>query len=254
MQSALQPHANTVFHMGGDEVVISCWQSSQTVTDWLSSQPGHEQLTKADFQWAWLYFQAEALKQLDAAYNNTNPSVILWSSGLTEANVIQENLDATRYIIQTWVPENQSLPQDLIDLGYQVIVSNKDAWYLDWGFHGDGRTYSTWKKAYDARVPAAALGGEVCLWTELIDDYTMDSLLWPRTAAAAERLWSDPDRNETSNAAEGRLLNWRRRVITTRGIQAAAITPEWCELAEGECFRPNTRRVNGRKRHIFNEE
>ncbi|KAF4531844.1 hypothetical protein B566_EDAN000870 [Ephemera danica] len=246
MANAFRPHANTVFHMGGDEVVISCWRSSQAVTEWLSSQPGHEQLTDDDYHWAWSFFQNEALRYLDMVYNYTNPTVILWSSGLTQPDKIQENLDASRYVIQTWVPENQSLPQDLINLGYNVIVSNKDAWYLDWGFHGDGRSYSTWKRAYDAKMPPAALGGEVCLWTELIDDFTMDSLLWPRTAAAAERMWSNPDKTDTSNAAEARLLHWRRRVINTRGIQAASITPEWCELAEAECHRPNTKRVNGK--------
>lgn len=62
----------------------------------------------------------------------------------------------------------------------------------------------------------------------------MQNKLWPRTAAFAERLWSDPDTDW--KAAELRLIHHRQRLVE-RGIEADALQPEWCHQNEGLCTK-----------------
>lgn len=33
---------------------------------------------------------------------------------------------------------------------------------------------------------------QTCMWSEYVDDNGVDARVWPRAAAVAERLWSNP--------------------------------------------------------------
>lgn len=46
---------------------------------------------------------------------------------------------------------------------------------------------------------ARILGGEACQWGEYVGPQTIDSRIWPRTAAIAERLWSPQSVNNTDD-------------------------------------------------------
>lgn len=76
--------------------------------------------------------------------------------------------------------------------GYQGILSN--GYYIDLVWSAD-RHYAIdpWDKGVD-QLPEAdrarILGGEATMWSEFTTPEVVDSRIWPRTAAIAERLWS----------------------------------------------------------------
>lgn len=76
------------------------------------------------------------------------------------------------------------------------------------------------------------LGAEATLWTEQVDGTSTDSRLWPRAAALAERLWTEP--NTTWRDAEARFLVHRERLVKL-GIAADALEPLWCLQNEENC-------------------
>lgn len=218
------------FHMGGDEVFMACWNNTKEITDYMKTK-GYGLTTKG-FLSLWSEFQSKALNAYDSISYDKD-SMILWSSELTLPNDIEKYLSKDRYIIQTWVPDSSDVPKELLNKGYRLIMSTKNAWYFDHGFWGITKYYN-WKTVYANTLPKhpLVLGGEVCMWTEYCDEHSVEFKIFPRLNAAAERLWSNPKTD--LKTVEPRFNRHRERIIT-RGIKTDSILPEYCTLFEGEC-------------------
>ncbi|XP_046659208.1 chitooligosaccharidolytic beta-N-acetylglucosaminidase-like [Homalodisca vitripennis] len=219
-------------HMGGDEVYFPCWNQTQEITDWMLSR-GLD-LSESSFLQIWGEFHKKVLDQWDLEIGHKKTPVLLWTSHLTNINIIERYLDKDRFVIESWTDSMDPLPTQLMDKGYRVIMATRDAWYLDHGFWGRTQ-YHSWRRAYDNRLPQGRnmLGGEVAMWGELVDDHNLDAKVWPRATAAAERLWSDP--TTTNRLAEDRLVEQRDRLVK-RGLQPEAIQPRWCAQNQGGCY------------------
>ncbi|KOC64317.1 Chitooligosaccharidolytic beta-N-acetylglucosaminidase, partial [Habropoda laboriosa] len=239
-----------LFHMGGDEVNINCWNSSLVVTNWMKTVKGWN-LSESSFYMLWDYFQKKALETLTIANNGEQIPVILWTSGLTNKENIKY-LDASKYIVQIWTTKDDPTLGSLLRNDFRIIFSNYDSLYLDCGFAawiGQGNNwcapYKGWQKIYDnsplkilgsQRLESKKnliLGGEAALWTEQADSATIDAKIWPRAAALGERLWAEP--NSTWIHAVQRMLRHRERYVK-RGITAESLQPEWCLQNQGHCY------------------
>jgi hexosaminidase len=75
--------------------------------------------------------------------------------------------------------------------GYQGILSN--GYYIDLCLTAEAHYLNDPlppDSPLDDRQKALILGGEATMWSEIVTPETIDSRIWPRTAAIAERLWS----------------------------------------------------------------
>ncbi|KAJ9601528.1 hypothetical protein L9F63_000271, partial [Diploptera punctata] len=219
-----------MFHLGGDEVDLNCWASALE--------------DKRDPMAKWKYFQRKALMKLTAANKGKAPdAVVLWHSPFTRP----ENLNKKIHVVQTWGASNWGEEQTLLDKNIRIIISNLNYWYLDCGFgnwrglgNGACGPMSSWQNVYQHRPwvkfdRSLILGGEVCLWGEMMDENSLDMKLWPRAAAFAERIWSDTDTEQSIRDAHGRLAV-HRDLLVSRGIRPDTMWPEWCSQNPYMCL------------------
>nr|3S6T_A Chain A, N-acetylglucosaminidase [Ostrinia furnacalis] len=233
-----------IFHMGGDEVSEACWNSSDSIQNFMMQN--RWDLDKESFLKLWNYFQQKAQDKAYKAFGKKLP-LILWTSTLTNYKHIDDYLNKDDYIIQVWTTGVDPQIKGLLEKGYRLIMSNYDALYFDCGYGawvGAGNNwcspYIGWQKVYDNSPAVIALehrdqvlGGEAALWSEQSDTSTLDGRLWPRAAALAERLWAEPATSWQD--AEYRMLHIRERLVRM-GIQAESLQPEWCYQNEGYCY------------------
>ncbi|KAK5648924.1 hypothetical protein RI129_003816 [Pyrocoelia pectoralis] len=230
-----------IFHMGGDEVSISCWNSTYSIVKWMADRGWGT--TEEDFIKLWNHFQTQALERFDKHTKEKLP-IIMWTSTLTKKEYVEKYLPKDRYIIQVWTAKNDPEIFELLKKGYRLILSNYDALYLDCGYAswvGEGTNWCTpykgWQSIYNNSPyiynnANQFLGAEAALWTEQVDDTAVDNRIWPRAAALGERLWAEPA--HTWREAENRMLVHRQRLVN-RGIAADALEPRWCLQNENNC-------------------
>ena len=116
-------------------------------------------------------------------------------------------------VIQSW--RGQESLAEASKKGYRGILS--------FGYYLDHLTPTSAHYAVDPLGGAAGalspaettriLGGEACMWVEYVSPETVDSRIWPRMAAIAERLWSPREIMDVNSMyarmeAVSRLLDW----------------------------------------------
>jgi hexosaminidase len=161
------------FHVGGDEVNGKEWDANPKIQAFIKE---HNLKDNAGLQ---LYFN----KRLQAIVAKHGKSMVGWDE------VLDPSLPKD-VVIQSW--RGQESLAKAARQGYRGILSN--GYYLDLGWSA-ARHYAVDPLSDDAATLSPEekrliLGGESCMWSEYVNEENIDSRIWPRNAAIAERLWS----------------------------------------------------------------
>ena len=168
--SALFP--DPYLHIGGDEVEGHQWDANPAI------QAFKKKNGLADNGALQAYFNKRILKIL----TKYGKKMVGWDE------VFQPGLPKD-IVIDSWRG-----PKSLVETaqkGYQGILSN--GYYIDLCQPAEAHYLNDPlppDSPLDERQKALILGGEATMWSELVTPETIDSRIWPRTAAIAERLWS----------------------------------------------------------------
>jgi len=169
--TALFPDA--YFHIGGDECDGKEWDANSRIKAYMSA---HGIKDNAALQ---AYFTGR-LQKLVAAHHKIMEG---WDE------VLQPDTPRD-VVIQSWRGQTSLAlaakqgNRGLLSTGYYIDLNQSAAeHYLVDPLSGDGETLTPEQRA---RV----LGGEATMWSEFVTPENIDSRIWPRTAAIAERLWS----------------------------------------------------------------
>lgn len=195
-------------HLGGDEVDTSCWSNTRHIRKWLEKMG----LNTSE---AYKYFVLRTQKiALSHGYEPIN-----WEETF---NNFGGDL-SPKTIVHNWI--GPGVAPKVVERGLRCIVSNQDSWYLD-------HLQTTWEEFYlneplvnitNPEQQKLLIGGEVCMWGETVDASDIEQTIWPRAAAAAERLWTPYDKiAKDPSVVVYRLANFRC-LLNQRGVSAAPL-------------------------------
>jgi hexosaminidase len=168
--AALFPDA--YLHIGGDENKGKQWMANDRITAFM------KQHDLADAHALQAYFN----RRLLTIVQKHGKKMIGWDE------VLHPDLPKD-VVVQSW--RGPKSLGEAAKQGYSGILSN--GYYID-------LNYPTSQHYVVDPLPdslnltpeeaARVLGGEACMWSEYVDPGNIDSRLWPRLAAIAERFWS----------------------------------------------------------------
>jgi hexosaminidase len=161
------------FHIGGDEVNGKQWDANPRIQEFKKS---HNFTTNEALQ---AYF-SERIQKIVTKHGK---AVVGWDEVFIPG--VPKDI-----VIQSWRGQ-ESLAKAAAQ-GYHGILSN--GYYLDLGW-STARHYAVDPMSGPAtsltpEQQRLILGGESCMWVEYVNSENIDSRIWPRNAAIAERLWS----------------------------------------------------------------
>ncbi len=188
------------FHIGGDEVTGKQWTNSARIRAFMRKQ----HLKNAD--------------ELQAYFNRRLQKVVAKNGKRMEGwdEILDPDLPKD-IVIQSW--RGQKSLAEAARHGFSSILSA--GYYLD-HIEPAATLYAVDPLDHDAATlndeeKARILGGEVAMWGEFVSPENVDSRIWPRAAAVAERLWSPQEVKDVASM-------YRRLDPVSQGLDRLGLT------------------------------
>jgi hexosaminidase len=170
------------FHIGGDEVNGRQWNNNSKIQLFKNRQ---HLKSNSDLQ---AYFN----QRLQKILSKHHKKMIGWDE------ILHPDLPQS-VMVQSW--RGQSYLANSARRGYAGVMSY--GYYLDHmrpaSFHYEmdpqGKEAANLSDSEKSRI----LGGEACMWAEFVTSDNIESRIWPRTAAIAERLWSPAETKDVAD-------------------------------------------------------
>jgi len=188
------------FHIGGDEVNGKQWDRSPRIQAFLRR---HSMKGNHDLQ---AYFN----RRLLAIVQKHGKRMVGWDEILHPE--LPKNI-----VVQSW--RGQKSLAEAARQGYRGILSY--GYYLDHiqtaSFHYGVDAMEGETADLTEEQKSRILGGEACMWSEYVTPENIDSRIWPRAAAIAERLWSPQEVRDVESM-------YRRLEATSRSLEGLGLT------------------------------
>ena len=169
------------FHIGGDEVDAKQWKASPRIVDYMKTNGLKDPAA----------LQARFNQRITPMLAKLGKKVEGWDE------VFHADLPQS-VVVQSW--RGAKSLAEAARQGFSGLLS--------WGYYLDHQEPAS--KLYlvdpldgeagtlNPEQKARILGGEICMWAEYVTAENVDSRIWPRTAAVAERLWSPSELREVA--------------------------------------------------------
>lgn len=166
------------------------------------------------------------VKEIMEIATNLSANYIVWQEVFDDGADLYPDT-----VVQVWKADNYRLElRNVTSKGYKALLSS--CWYLD-GLSSGG----DWHKFYrcdpndflaNPNQKKLVIGGEACMWGEVVDVNNVLARVWPRACAAAEKLWSNNDDLNISEAArrlEEHVCRMNRRKIPAQPPNGPGFCP-----------------------------
>ncbi|CAH1112226.1 unnamed protein product [Psylliodes chrysocephalus] len=198
--------ADNYIHLGGDEVEFECWESNSNIAQFMKKHK------IGDYNALESYYIQKVINLVDKLKYKS----IVWEEVFNNGVKVPKET-----IVHVWKGDWTDTLLNVTQNSYKAILSS--CWYLD---HLDSG--GDWESFYycepnmfsnDTVLQSRLIGGEACMWSEVVDTNNVISRIWPRASATAERLWTEQIDDEDFDVVRRRLEEHTCR-MNRRGIEA----------------------------------